>query len=122
MIPTSSKSIDGTKLAHVARILDQQNALLGELHSDLQQKTKMAAALCQAVKLAEDGVIDVSDIRDTARRLVADGSVKTSEIDALFNESPGTLVANAAPIAGQMDPLTSMLRSSWNGPASSPTT
>lgn len=110
---------DGTKLAHAAKVLDQQNALLGELHSAYLKQAKLAAALCQAVKLAEDGIIDVSDVSNTARRLVVDGSVKMSAVDAIFTESPGTVIEDASPSVKQLDSLTSYLRSSWNGPASS---
>lgn len=112
-----STRLEGAKLAHVANVLDQQNALLGELHSAYKEKAKLAAALCQAVKLAEDGVIDVSDVVDTARRLVTDGSVKMSAVDAAYEQTPGTLVQPTAQAAGQMDPLTALLRGSWNGPA-----
>jgi len=110
---------DSAKLANAADVLDQQNALLRELHSAYQTQAKLAAALCQAVKLAEDGVIDVSDVAETARRLVTEGSVKMSAVDAIFNESPGSLAEDISPLAGQMDPLTKLLRGSWNGPASS---
>jgi hypothetical protein len=106
-----SSTSDEAKLAHAARVLDQQNALLGELHSAYNKQAKLAAALCQAVKLAEDGVIDVVDVRSTARQLVADGSVKMSAVESMFMESPGQVVSSDAPARSQLDPLTAYLRS-----------
>jgi hypothetical protein len=93
-----------------AQVLEQQNALLGELHSAYSQQAKMASALCQAVKLANDGVIDVSDILSTANRLIADGSVKLSAVDSVFTETPGSVMKTEAEVA-KLDPLTSYLRS-----------
>jgi len=96
-----------SKYAHV---LEQQNALLGELHSAYTKQAKMASALCQAVKLANDGVIDVSDILNTANRLIADGSVKISAVDSVFAETPGSVMKTGTE-ADKLDPLTSYLRS-----------
>jgi hypothetical protein len=61
------------------------------------------------VKLAEDGLIDVSDVREYARKLKADGNVKLSAADDIFVMSPGSISDDAAPEA-TLDPLTRVLR------------
>jgi hypothetical protein len=111
-----SNGTSQVKLAEAAaHALNQQNVLLGELHSAYVNQAKLAAALCQAVKLAKDGIIDVCDVEDTAQQLIKDGSVKLSSVDALFTESPGRIVESGT-ATEQLDPLTGYLRGSWKGP------
>lgn len=99
------------KIAQAAAVLDRQSTLLRELHSFASAQAKTAAALVQAVKYAEDGLIDVSDIREYATKLKAEGNVKLSSIDDFFRLEPGRLLEGpSAPAAAQLDPLTRALR------------
>jgi len=110
--------MDDHKVASAMAMLDKQASLLRELHSFANKQAKTAAALAQAVKLAEDGLIDVNDIRQTAQRVLSDGTVKLSAVDDLFRLTPGTLVEvaqNAEP-GRSLDPLTRVLRD-LSGPA-----
>lgn len=104
-------NVDPHKLA--AHVIDKQANLISELHSTATKMAGFAAALAQAVKLAQDGLIDVSDIQDHARQLIASGSVKLSAADEVFEQSPGELHGPASRASEQtkgLDPLTSFLR------------
>lgn len=96
-----------------AAVIGQQARLISELHSAHTKTAQSAAALAQAVKLAQHGAIDVSDIFEKARQLIASGSVKLSAADDAFEHTPGDIVNKAAGQAGgeQLDSLTSYLRS-----------
>lgn len=100
------------KVAQAAVVLNQQATLLKELHSYASDQAKTAAAMCQAVKLAQDGLIDVDDIFEHARQLSDSGSTKLSAVDDLFHETPGTVEksAGANSTTEQLDPLTRVLR------------
>lgn len=108
---------EASKLAATADALDQLSSLVGELRSAHQNSAKVAAALAGAVKLAQDGAVDVEDIFDVAREAILQGRVKQAAVDDLFDEDPGELIGsdksasltNFAP-AGS-DPLTAALRS-----------
>jgi hypothetical protein len=105
-------TIETHKLA--ARVISQQSNLISELQTEHLRVAKYAAALAQAVTLAQDGAIDVSDIQNHARQLISSGSVKLSAADDVFDQSPGELhgssnQSNAS--SSRLDPLTSMLRS-----------
>lgn len=107
-----SDTIETHKLA--ARVISQQSNLISELQTEHLRVAKYAAALAQAVTLAQDGAIDVSDIQNHARQLISSGSVKLSAADDVFDQSPGELhgssnQSNAS--SSRLDPLTSMLRS-----------
>lgn len=91
--------IDPTKLASAVLAIDRLTSLVGDLQQAHDSSVKVAAALAGAVKLAQDGVIDVEDIFDIARESIERGSVKLSTIDELFNEQPGELVGDDAPEA-----------------------
>lgn len=99
------------KIATALQVMTQQQALIGGLQSAHLDAVKIAAALAEAVKLAQDGAIDVCDIMEVARKAVKTGSVKLSSVDDLFEQSPGDLVGTAKePGTGGTDPLTSTLR------------
>jgi hypothetical protein len=104
--------IDSDKLAAAALAIDRLTSLVSDLHQAHDTSVKAAAALAGAVKLAQDGVIDVEDIFDTAREGLERGTVKVSNADNLFREQPGELVTEApqsvkmatgAPIPGFSD-------------------
>ena len=100
-------------LRDAAGIIERQRTLIGELQSKHAKAGKTAAALAQAVKLAQDGLIDVSDVGEHAHRLLKEGAVKQSSVDELFGETPGELSGEATVIDSngqQMDPLTRVLR------------
>jgi hypothetical protein len=104
--------IADAKIAAALMTLDRQQNLLRELHSYATDRAKTAAALSQAVKLAQDGLIDVSDIAETARRLKADGNVKISAADDLFRQTVGELeAATTTDPKAKLDLLTATLRS-----------
>jgi len=105
-------TVDTHKLA--ARVITQQSNLISELQTEHERVAKYAAALAQAVTLAQDGAIDVSDIQNHARQLIASGSVKLSAADDVFDQSPGELQGPVGRPSGdtpRLDPLTSLLRS-----------
>lgn len=107
------------KLAEAAAVIDRQSSLLRELHSYADRQAKTAAALAQAVKYAEDGLIDVSDIREYARRLKDEGNVKLSSVDDIFRHSPGDIAGQAAEAnAPKLDPLSRVLRELSTSPTS----
>lgn len=109
--------VSDSKLATVLHVVDQQNALISGLRSASLNSMKTAAALAEAIKLAEEGAIDISDVIDFARRSLIDGNVKVSSVQDIFDQSPGEAVGpvsveTAGKSASQVDPLTSFLRSS----------
>lgn len=85
-------AIDPRKLAAAASVLGRQSALIGELKSAHMESVRMTAALAGAVKLAQDGAIDVEDVFKVARETIASGTAKLSSVEALYDQSPGTLV------------------------------
>jgi hypothetical protein len=91
--------IDPNKIASAVLALDRLTSLVSDLQQAHDSSVKVAAALAGAVKLAQDGVIDVEDIFDIARESIERGSVKLSTIDELFQEQPGELVGDEAPEA-----------------------
>jgi len=91
---TGSEAVDSAKLAAAALAMDRLTNLIGELQQAHASSVKVAAALAGAVKLAQDGAIDVEDIFDITRDAIAHGSVKLSSIDELFSEQPGHLVGD----------------------------
>jgi hypothetical protein len=112
----NSRTVEDVKIAAASSLITKQARLIRELHSAHLDGVKTAAALVQAVKLAQDGAIDISDVLDTARQLIKTGSVRLASADDLFDVSPGDLTAgslqNASQAAGgnKLDPLTSFLR------------
>ena len=106
---TKTDNVDPHKLA--AHVIDKQANLISELHDTATKMASYAAALAQAVKFAQDGLIDVSDIQDHARQLIAAGSVKLSAANEMFDQSPGELRGPESRASeGKLDPLTSFLR------------
>jgi hypothetical protein len=109
---TPTHIVEAQKFAAV--VIDQQSRLISELHSAHNKTAQYAAALAQAVKLAQDGAIDVGDVFDHAKRLIASGSVKLSAADDAFEQQPGDLVGHSdgqpQENGQRLDPLTSFLR------------
>lgn len=104
-------TVDAQKLA--SHVITKQAVLISELQTEHHRVAKYAAALAQAVRLAQDGAIDVNDIQDHARQLIASGSVKLSAADDVFDQSPGELQGPVGRPSGdgqRLDPLTSLLR------------
>ncbi len=104
-------TVEAQKLASL--VIVKQANLISELQTEHHRVAKYAAALAQAVQRAQDGAIDVSDIQDHARQLIASGSVKLSAADDMFDQSPGDLQGPVGrPSEGEkrLDPLTSLLR------------
>lgn len=100
-------------LRDAAGVIERQRTLIGELQSKHAHERKTAAALAQAVKLAQDGLIDVSDIGEHAHRLLKEGSVKQSSVDELFGLTPGELSGEAKATGSngeKLDSLTRVLR------------
>lgn len=94
---SGSADIDPVKLASAVLAIDRLTSLVGDLQQAHDSSVKVAAALAGAVKLAQDGVIDVEDIFDIARESIERGSVKLSAIDELFTEQPGDVEEVEAP-------------------------
>jgi hypothetical protein len=113
--PMNGPGVDGTqKLAQAAEAIDQLLGVVDQLRDSRSQNVKLAAALVNAVKLAQDGVIDVGDGLTFAQRSIADGTVKLSALDELsVAPAAGEPVNVGSPAAqGQkLDVLTSYLRS-----------
>jgi hypothetical protein len=102
---------DPSKVAKAAEVIEQLNRLVGELQSAHDKSAKVAAALAGAVKLAQDGAIDVEDIFDIARQSLNSGTVKTAALDLfLEKEEIGSLVGPSTPAQADLDPLTATLR------------
>jgi hypothetical protein len=109
-----SPTMDTAKLAMAADTIEQLGSLVGELRSAHHQSAKVAAALAGAVKLAQDGIIDIEDVFDTARESLLDGTVKMSSIDEVFASDPGEIVEGkhaGGRTQDGMDSLTAFLRS-----------
>jgi hypothetical protein len=105
-------TVDAQKLA--SHVIEKQAALISELQTEHHRVAKYAAALAQAVRLARDGAIDLDDVEEHARQLIASGSVKMSAADDVFDQSPGDLQVNGRQSndgEAKLDPLTKMLRS-----------
>ncbi len=85
-------NLETTKIAQAVNVLTQQQALIGGLQQAHTDSVKVAAALTEAVKLAQDGAIDVSDVFDHARTLLMNGNVKISSAGEIFDQSPGDIV------------------------------
>jgi hypothetical protein len=108
-------------LTKAASVITQQQALIGELQSAHESVVKIAAALAEAASLAQDGAIGIEDVLTYARRVLANGSVKTSSLEA-YDLSPGKLQATEAEVeadlgvsptkaaAPALDPFTAFLR------------
>lgn len=110
--------LTSTALRRAASTIAQQEALIGELRSALSERSKIAAALVEAAKLAQDKRIDLEDLFEVAARRIESGSVKLSSYDDAFDQTPGEIqesvpataaVTPSAPSA--LDPLTAVLRS-----------
>ena len=52
---------------------------------------KVAAALAGAVKLAQDGVIELEDVFDYSREVLENGSVKVAALDQVFDRHVGDI-------------------------------
>jgi len=96
---TGSAVIDPGKIASAVLAIDRLTSLVSDLQQAHDTSVKVAAALAGAVKLAQDGVIDIEDVFDIARESIERGSVKLSAIDELFAEQPGELEGDTAPEA-----------------------
>lgn len=113
-------SVDLTKLAMARDAIDQLTNLVGELQSAHKESVKVAGALAGAVKLAQDGAIDVEDVFDVARESILNGSVKIAAVNEIYDQSPGELIEDgsaskqASPARSgnqdRLDPLTGYLR------------
>lgn len=90
-------SLETSKIAEALEVLTQQQALIGGLQLAHIDAVKVAAALTEAVKLAQDGAIDVSDVFNHARSALALGTVKLSSADDLFDQSPGEIIQGSEP-------------------------
>lgn len=111
----SAPSMTDAKYANAIQVLDQQMALISGLQLALNRSVKVAAALAEAAKLAEDGVIDSSDVISHARQALEDDRIKMSSVNDIFNQSPGELIGDAvvaAAASASADPLTQYLRNS----------
>lgn len=110
--PEGQADVPHKKLAAAAQTIDRLVDLVRELQQAQDKSVKAAAALAGAVKLAQDGAIDVEDILDNAREALNRGHVKLSAVDELYEEQPGDLVAGETKKAtGDVDILTGTLRS-----------
>lgn len=105
---------DNEAILKAASVINQQQALLGELQSAHKNAVKIAAALVEAATLARDGAIGPEDILDHARRSIANDSVKISSAEEIFDLSPGKLdgpeQSAETGSTPTMDPLTATLR------------
>jgi len=109
---TEMHTVDAQKLA--SHVIEKQAALISDLQTEHHRVAKYAAALVQAVRLVRDGAIDLDDVEEYARQLVASGSVKVSAVDDVFDQTPGDLQGNDSRQSGgaeKLDPLTKILRS-----------
>lgn len=110
-----NSSSSGLSPSAAVFVLDQQSSLISGLQRALNESMKVAAALAEAAKLAEDGMIDSSDVLNHARRALVDGTVKVSSVNDIFDQSPGQVISGNASThptkSAALDPLTSALRS-----------
>lgn len=114
MTTMTGSGVDGTqKLAQAAEAIDQLISAVGKLRESRAENVKLAAALVDAVKLAQDGAIDVGDILTVAQRSLANGTVKLSALDDLTKTiEAGEPVESRSPAhTDGLDPLTGYLRS-----------
>lgn len=88
-------NLETTKIAQAMNVLTQQQALIGGLQQAHFDAVKVAAALTEAVKLAQDGAIDVTDVFDHARNLLTNGNVKLSAVGEIFDQSPGDIIVTS---------------------------
>ena len=110
LLSVKEASADEQKVAEAIGVINQQRDLICGLQFASTQHLKIAAALTESCKLAQDGAIDVSDVIEHARRLLKNGSVKTSSIEEEFNQSPGDVIIEGKPEGQQADVLTQTLR------------
>lgn len=121
-----SGATDASKLAHALSALDRLASLVGELRASHLNGIKVAAALTGAIKLAQDGAIDLEDVFETARKALQNGSVKLSAAGEAYTAELGELVGPARELPvqangphvtgysypdGEVDVLTAALRS-----------
>jgi len=85
-------NVESSKIAEAICIIDQQKDLIRGLQQAQLNSVKVAAALTEAVKLAQDGAIDVGDVIDYAKSSLINGTVKLSSVDELFDQSPGEVI------------------------------
>ena len=102
----SSGTVDSTKLAQAAAAIDRLLTVTDDLRAAHALAVKTAAALVQAVKMADDGLLDVSDVLSHAREVVQEGSAKLAALGDLFDETPGETDENAQ-VAAATDELSS---------------
>jgi hypothetical protein len=103
-------SADVQKVAEAIGVINQQRDLICGLQFASLQNLKIAAALTESCKLAQDGAIDTSDVIDCARKLLANGSVKCSSVDEIFSQSPGEVIQCTEKPTQSADVLTQTLR------------
>lgn len=96
---SGSADVDPGKIASAVLAIDRLTSLVSDLQQAHDSSVKVAAALAGAVKLAQDGVIDVEDIFDIARESIERGSIKLSSVDEVFYEHPGEVEGDEAPEA-----------------------
>lgn len=107
--PVKVASTDTEKIAEAIDVINQQRDLIRGLQLAQLEAVKIAAALTEACKLAQDGAIDVTDVVDNAHKLLVSNSVKLSSIEE-FNASPGEIVAGNESTPQDVDVLTQTLR------------
>lgn len=107
----SPGTVDSTKLSQAAAAIDRLLAVTDDLRAAHTHAVKTAAALVQAVKMADDGLLDVSDILSHAREVVLEGSAKLAALGDLFNESPGETDESRPSTESATDELSSFLSS-----------
>lgn len=101
------------QLIKAAATIGQLVSAVERVQSAHAQSVKFAAALADAARLAQDGVIDAGTILDVAKRQMSANAVKLSALDGLFTQQPGDLVGEAkgSSNGAQLDVLTAYLRS-----------
>jgi hypothetical protein len=106
--PHSANAAEKVAAAEVVRRLTET---IAELNDGQARAFKFAAALTEAVKLAQDGVIDVADVFDIARERLQTGALKLASLDDAFSADPGTLDDRTPETStAGLDPLTGYLR------------
>ena len=96
------------KVAAAAQSVAQLADLVHELHAKHTETVKAAQALADAVKLAEDGLIDVADILEHAGHI---REVKVAAVGRLVSEPDKTAeIATSDHQARGTDVLTAFLR------------
>jgi hypothetical protein len=113
LLSVKEASGDSEKISQAIGVLNQQRDLIRGLQSAHLQCAKIAAALTEACKLAQDGAIDVEDVVEHARRLLKTGSVKLSAVDEEFSQTPGDVISaeTDGESSSSTDVLTQTLRS-----------